>query len=185
MRKRNYNINMAEIVFFGYGANKDIYRLTEILGKEPEGGDGALLSGFNLATQDLEQIPEKPKNLLEKIWGEKFQAYTLTRGQGFVQGRIWKLSADDLEKIKEWEFVGKGGWRELITVEVVNSDGKKIVALTEKSSDSYQISEIVDGLNYPTNLNKEGKRYYSKEDEGEISLMREEIKKYYGHYINA
>lgn len=29
---------MAKVIFFGYGANKDYYRLREILGKDLKGG---------------------------------------------------------------------------------------------------------------------------------------------------
>ena len=53
---------MAKILFFGYGANKDVNRLKEILGKYPEDGQGAILENYNLAVQNLSQIPPLPSN---------------------------------------------------------------------------------------------------------------------------
>lgn len=170
---------MTEIIFFGYGALKDPYIIKEILGKEPKGGEGVVLNGFNLAIQALSQIPEKPREILKKVWGENFRAYTIVEGQGIVEGRNWLIDEEDLEKIKKWEFIDQNGWRELINVSVTNSKGKIINAVTEKTLEKQKIVEVVDGLNYATSLNKEGKKYYSKEDENEIALMREEIKKYY------
>lgn len=176
---------MSEIIFFGYGALKDPYLLKEVIGKEPRGGEGVVLSGYNLAIQELDQIPEQPRKILEKVWGKNFRSYTLVKGQGMVEGRNWIIDEEDLEKIKKWEFIGKNGWREFINVTVTDSKGKNINVITEKIFDNQRTTEITDGLNYTTSLNKEGKKYYSQEDEKEIILMREEIKKYYGAAIYA
>lgn len=176
---------MAKVFFFGYGAYKDYFRLKEIIGKSPEGGEGALLEGFDLGVQSIDNIPKEPKEILSKVWGNNFQAYTMKRGSGYIQGRIWLLDEEDLEKIKEWEFINKSNWRELVTITVKTSDGKNISAITDKSQDYYEIDKIVDGLNYEPNLNKEGKKYYSEEDEYKIELMKKEIKEYYGQYANA
>lgn len=176
---------MAEIIYFGYGANKDYFKLREILGKEPKGGEGAVLQGFNLAIQTLNDIPDQAKNILNKVWGDNFQSYTIKPGTGMIEGRVWILDQEDLEKLKEWEFVGNNSWKEFITVTVTNSDGKTITALTEKSREEYGIKKLVDGLNYEANLNKEGKNYYSKKDEYKIELMRKEIKEYHSQYANA
>jgi len=91
---------MAKILFFGYGANKDVNRLKEILGKYPEGGQGAILENYNLAVQNLSQIPPLAQQILKRVWGNNFQAYTICRGNGFVEGRVWLIEEEDLEKIK-------------------------------------------------------------------------------------
>jgi len=100
---------MAKVIFFGYGANKDYYRLREILGKDLKGGESAMLEGFSLATQSLKNISEPPRRILNKVWGDSFHAYTIKRGSGIVAGKAWVLEEEDLEKIKQWEFVGKDG----------------------------------------------------------------------------
>jgi len=172
---------MAKILFFGYGANKDTNRLKEILGKYPEGGQGAVLESYNLAIQNLNQIPPTARQILKKIWGDNFHAYTIRKGNGFVEGRVWLIEEEDLEKIKQWEFVGEDNWREIATVEVANSEGKKMSVMTEKSRDSYLVEKIIDGLNYETNINVEGRKYYSKKDEYKMELLRQEIKLQYGN----
>jgi hypothetical protein len=176
---------MAKIFFFGYGAYADYYRLKNIIGKGPEGGEGALLEGFNLAVQNLKNIPEGPKKILEKVWGNNFRAYSIIRGNGIVNGKVWLIDEEDLEKIKEYEFINvKESWRELVKVDIKTSDGKIISALTDKSLDQFGTVETVDGLDYKPNLNIEGKKYYSEEDEYKIELTRQAIKQYYGQFIN-
>ncbi|MFA6017044.1 MAG: hypothetical protein WC744_03080 [Patescibacteria group bacterium] len=175
---------MAKVFFFGYGAYKDNYRLAEIIGKPPEGGEGALLEGYDLGVQNINNIPKEPKEILAKVWGNNFQAYTMKKGSGYIQGRIWLLDEEDLQKIKEWEFINKSDWRELVSVTVKTSDGKTISTITDKSKDKYEIDKFVDGLNYEPNLNREGKKYYSEEDEYKIELMRKEIKEYYRQYAS-
>ncbi|MCX6730734.1 MAG: gamma-glutamylcyclotransferase [Candidatus Roizmanbacteria bacterium] len=172
---------MGKILFFGYGANKDPHRLKEILGKYPEGGQGAVLENYSLAVQTLKQIPTSAQHILKKVWGENFQAYTIRKGNGFVEGRIWLIEEEDLEKIKKWEFIGDENWREVATAQATTSEGKSLSVITEKSKDSYLVEKIVDGLNYESNINVEGKKYYSKEDEYRMSLLRNEIKNYHGN----
>jgi len=177
---------MAKIAFFGYGANKDYYRLKEILGKDLKEGEGATIEGFNLAVQSLKNIPEEPRNILRKVWGDSFQAYTIRKGRGIVAGKVWMLEEEDLERIKQWEFVGKDGWRELVAVNITTAGGETITAITEKSRDQYEVDRFVDGINYEFNLNKEGKRgYFSEEDEYRVAVLREELRGYYGHYANV
>lgn len=163
------------VYFFGYGANRDYYKLKEILGKEPKGGKGAILEGFDLAYQTLDQIPEVPRSFLQKVWGDIFRSYTLKKGTGCVSGVVWELEPEDVEKLKEWEFVGK--WREIVSVPVKTSDGRTIQALTEKAQDLLPTKEIVDGLNYENNLNNFKKRDTEADEYRlkELSELRKEI----------
>jgi len=134
-----FHKTMAKIFFFGYGANKDARRLEEILGKPPEGGQGAILENFSLAIQNLSQIPPSARQILKKIWGDDFQAYTICKGTGFVEGKIWLIEEEDVKKIEQWEFVGDDNWREMTKTEVKTADGKTISVLTEKSRDSFPV----------------------------------------------
>lgn len=171
---------MGKIFFFGYGANRDLYRLKEILGNTPEGGQGAFIEGFNLAVQNLDQIPPETREILRRVWGDEFHAYTLQKGDGFVEGRIWILDERDLEKLQQWEFVGDKSWRELITTTATTSSGEKITVLTEKSREDYPVEKLTDGFNYEMNINKLPKRYHSEEDEYKLELLRKEIRLHYG-----
>jgi len=171
---------MSEVVFFGYGANYDINRIRSIIGHEPKGGEGAILKGYSLGIQSLNNIPEKEKSVLKKVWGENFEAYTLVSGTGYINGRLWIISEEDLEKIKKWEFIYKDSWRELLNISITTFDGKTITAVTEKSKDQYGLERVADGLNYDFTLNKEGQRRHpTPEDEAKMELMRQEISRYY------
>jgi hypothetical protein len=137
---------MEKILFFGYGANRSKQKIKEIIGREPDQGVGAVLKGYTLNVQNLTQIPTDVQNFLQKLYGNEFKAYTLKKGQGIVVGVIWELNEEDLEKFKEWEFIG--AWRELVDVEVETSSGDTVKVLTEKSMDKFPSTFIVDGLIY-------------------------------------
>ncbi len=164
------------ILFFGYGANRSNERLKDIFGKELEGGYGTVLEGYVLAVQVLEQIPSQAKDILQKVWGQDFKSYTIKPGKGIVAGVVWELDNNQLEVLKEWEFIGI--WRELIQVTVTTFDQKTLNVMTEKSPDESSITEIVDGLNYENNLNKQGKRTIEIDEYKikEILKIKEELK---------
>jgi hypothetical protein len=146
------SLKIMSIYYFGYGKNKDPFLFEKILGVIPEGGDGALIQNYNLCYQSLDQIPNPPANILLDVWGKDFHAYTLTSGQGMVVGLIWTIEDTMLDRIKEWEF--DGVWRKIIEVEVITYDNKKIKCFTDIALNNDKYIEIVDGLNYPTDLNE-------------------------------
>ncbi|MBI2021838.1 hypothetical protein HYS93_03095 [Candidatus Daviesbacteria bacterium] len=135
-----------KILFFGYGANKARSKIAYIIGRDPGDHVGAIAEGFVLAVQHLNNIPAKPQSLLRTLYGNEFKAYTLKKGQGLVTGIIWEMTQVDLEKIKQWEFVGE--WREIIEIEVESSGGKTTKVLTEKNMDQFKVDGVADGLLY-------------------------------------
>ena len=170
---------MAKVYFFGYGANRSRKRIKEILGKEPDGGYGAVINGYTLSYQVLDQVPENPRRILDKVWGENFKGYTLSQGGGKVAGVIWEIEEEDLKKIKQWEFVDEG-WKELVRATANTSDGRSITVLTEKAVETLPRKEAVDGLHYEDNLNK-GEPYVSEDDEfrmKEMEKIKAELKEY-------
>lgn len=173
-------------LFFGYGPNKDKKRLQVVFkasGLQDEelivrGGKGARVDNYVLAIQAFEQLPQEIKNTINKVWGDKFRSYTLKPGKGQVAGVIWELTDKQYQALKEWEY--EGIWREMKEVEVVTSDQQNLKVLTEKIIDDTAVKEIVDGINYEANLNKEGMRDKKeiKEDEYkiyELKRVREEL----------
>jgi hypothetical protein len=161
--------------FFGYGAFKDKDIFKEIIGHYPLVYFGGLISNFDLGYQILTQIPEKPRQILERIWGTRFRAYTLAKGKGIVTGNIYEITYDDFLLIDRWEFIKE--WREFIKVEVTLFNGNKIEAYTTKTLDSQKIEELVDGINYETNLNPQGKKalYENSQKINEIEMIRKQI----------
>lgn len=139
---------MSKVLFFGYGANRSRQKLKEFLGKDLGEGVGAVLRGFTLNVQDLNQVPKAQRDLFLQSYGSDWKAYTIKEGEGVVAGIVWELEEDDLNKLKAWEFVGE--YREIISIEVITSSNEEIEVVTEKSKDEFPTTFIVDGLNYNT-----------------------------------
>lgn len=172
------------MLFFGYGAYRSRAKISQITGKTPEGGAGAILEGYQLAFQSLSQIPQPVQDNLRDIWGDEFKAYTLKKGNGIVSGIIWNINEEDFKIIKEWEYVG--AWREIIEVEVKTSDGLTFKTFSERVFDSAPIAGIVDGLLYDEfsfvrqsqKKQNEDIEYYTQE---QLQLVREQLKKASSH----
>jgi len=168
-------MNQDKIYFFGYGANRDVQKIGKILGKTPVSCTGAILEGYSLFYQKLEQIPDPAKGFLRSAWGEDFKAYTINPGSGITAGVIWEITKEDLEIIKKWEF--DGIWRQVINIEIKTFEGKKLSAFTDKAINSNDCAGFYDGLNYPNNLNNQegivSEAEVAKEDIYRIEKLRE------------
>jgi len=168
---------MAKTFFFGYGSYRDKKKIAEIIGKDPEGGEPAVLEGYLLAVQTLDQIPGSARAVLQKVWGDQFRAYTIRKSPGIVVGTVWIIDQEDLNKIKEWEFVEEQ-WREIKQVDVTTNSGTKIPVLTDLARETLPVKEFVNGIEYEYNLNKKGKKIYREDDEHkfkEIMRIRQEL----------
>lgn len=165
---------MDKKLFFGYGANRNRSRIRQVIGKDPGDGVGAILEGYTLHVQNLDQIPEPAQSDLKEIFGN-YKAYTIRKGKGFVAGIVWSVTEEEFEKIKAWEYVGS--WREIVEVTVKSEDFYTVKVLTEKSIDTYPVSEKVDGIIYDefefTKLRKGVKEdeYYTKSQIEKIRQM--------------
>lgn len=137
---------MDSVLFFGYGANRQREKITQVIGKDPGTEIGAILEGYQLAYQSVDQVPQPAQDLLVKLYGNEFKAFTLKEGNGIVQGCVWTISKEDFEKIKEWEFIGV--WRELVNVKVKTCTNEVLEVVTEMSPSSHPIQNYVDGLSY-------------------------------------
>lgn len=164
---------MDKKLFFGYGANRNRSKIRQIIGKDPGDGVGAILEGYTLHLQNLDQIPEPAQSDLKNIFGN-FKAYTIRPGKGFVAGIVWSFTDEELEKIKQWEYVGN--WREIVEVTVKSEDYYTVKILTEKSIDTFPVSEKVDGIVY-NELDFKELEKGSKEDEYYTKSQLEKIRK--------
>lgn len=165
--------------YFGYGANRCKECLEKILGTEIEEGKGAILHDYALCYQTLEQIPNPPQELLQKIWGNTFRCYTIYPfPKGIVAGVVWSLTRSQLNQMKEWEF--EGIWKKIVEIPVTLFTGETLPAWTDLIPQTLSIHEAVDGLYYQNNLNPQGK-ILGVEDEFRIQAMmkaREELQTY-------
>jgi hypothetical protein len=173
--------------FFGYGAYRDAQKIGKILGHVPPSCTGAIVGGYSLFYQTLEQIPAPAGTILKNVWGSDFKAYTINPGAGIVAGVLWEIDQTDLNAIKEWEFTGT--WREIISVKTQTFDGREVEAFTEKAINSDVNEGFYDGLNYPNNLNLEKNPVtdaeLAKADIYRIERLRELRKELFAPVINS
>ena len=171
---------MDQTLFFGYGAYRDrkrieiIFNLSKFTGDDlkVEGGFGARADGYVLAVQNLDQIPKDSRRSLLEVWGENFRCYTIKPGVGQVAGVLWGLNAKQFQAFKEWEC--DGVWREFVEIEIITTDQHKLKAFADKAINDNEIAQIVDGLNYESNLNLQGmKKSMPDDDEYRIKRLQE------------
>jgi hypothetical protein len=146
--------------YFGYGFLRDRKSIATVIGRDPGEGRSGVIQGYKLAYQNLDQVPEKIRPILEKSWGGEFKAYTLRKGQGIVAGTIWMLTDEDIKKIHIWEFVG--GWRNSESGVATSNTGEQVNVMVTKVPDDQPVKEFVDGILYETRINQEGKRIYDQ-----------------------
>jgi hypothetical protein len=138
----------AKVKYFGYGANRSSEMMEAIIGRKPE-GYSAKLRGYELCVQEWEEIPEETREILSNNWGSDFRTYCIRPKEGsLVTGQIWLLTEAERELVNNWEF-----WYEPIEVQVEGREGTISGIETEMINDP-KISQVVEGENYPTFLNK-------------------------------
>ena len=172
---------MKRILFFGYGANRDGNKIAQITGEDLRESVGAVLEGYKLAYQTLDQVPQPARDVLKDTWGNTFRAYTLRKGEGVTQGVIWPVSEEGLKKIEEWEFIGS--WRELIKVRVRTFDNTELTVYTEKIPEDTPTVGFIDGLRYDEFIfkNLQEKRivdenqYYTQNQINQVRKALEEL----------
>ena len=70
-----------EILYFGYGANRDANMLKAIIGRKPSGFP-VKLEGFELCVQTWEEIPQNVRRNLEKSWNPDFRTFCIRSAKG-------------------------------------------------------------------------------------------------------
>lgn len=140
-----------KVYYFGFGANRDPRMIEAIIGKLITGRP-AYVDGFELCVQGLKDIPEKPREILRKAWGNSFESYVLRKGNARIYGTLFEMSREDREHISNWELVPEG-WAKDTKVIAILEDVTKIKAMTE-SIENQTVNRIVDGKQYETYLMK-------------------------------
>lgn len=153
-----------DILYFGYGANMDKGMIKAITGQKNLNGIPAILYGYKLGVQKIDQIPSVPQKSLRGNWGDNFRSYVIFQdNDSKVKGVVWKLTETSRRLVRIWEHVdhevGKEqSWYTQISLPVIETvDGNKIHgAETEIITEDQEVDEsvIVNGLDYPPYLMK-------------------------------
>ncbi len=152
-----------KILYFAYGANRDIRMMKAITGSQELVGQPGVLKGYALCVQKLNQVPDvvsetapvpvSPRALLKESWPDTFESYIIKPDPGGeVAGTIWELTPLQRELVRDWEMVDFG-WYGDINAEAVTQDGLVVNVQTEGLRDGQEVDREVDGHNYETWLN--------------------------------
>ena len=110
---------MDKVLYFAYGANRDIKMMQAITGSSELKGKPATLKGYSLYVQRLDQVPDtvsenspapiSPRDLLKESWPDTFTSYIIKEDpEGEVAGVVWELTPLQRELVRDWELVDFG-----------------------------------------------------------------------------
>lgn len=151
----------GDIKYFAYGANRELEMMKAITGSSVLKGEEAVLPGYELHVQKLNQVPNivvpnaprqvSPRGVLKRSWDDSFESYVATPGSGKIAGTLWKLTEEERELVRHWELI-YFGWYQQINVEVNLEGGSIVQAETEILGPGQETDRKVDGMNYPSYL---------------------------------
>jgi hypothetical protein len=152
------------VLYFGFGANRDVRMMSAILGKpksELKAIAQAILEGYELVVQTLEDIPDtispeapikrSPRSILEESWDDSFRSYAIRRSSfgHRVSGTIWEITPFERERVRDWELIDFG-WAEDYLGLARTNNGHEVQIVTERLPAGQKAKIIVNGLLYPT-----------------------------------
>ena len=152
-------MNTALINYFGYGANADPAMMEAITGRSDLVGKPAVLTDHRLVIQRLDQVPTKPREILEEAWGPDFRTYVAVPERGSrINGVVWKINEKSRKLIRNWELVEEEvgqdlAWRkEAHLTSVALPLGVSVYGIVTEvlgEEQAFDESAAIDGTNYP------------------------------------
>lgn len=150
-----------KILYFAYGNNREPEIMQVLTGNKNLVGHEAVLKGYVLGVQMLDQVPSirlsgfpvSPQEVLRRHWNDSFESYVIKPGEGEVKGMVWELTNEERELVRDWELIDLG-WYKDVKGEAILKDGGKIAVETEILGDSQGIDRVIDGKEYNSFLNK-------------------------------
>ncbi len=127
-------------------SNEDLIK--NLTGQIVLDGKAALLDGYDLVVQRLDQVPESIQPILRRSWGDNFESYNVVSGEGTIRGIRCKITQDQWNRLNDWEF-GEFGWFVPKEVQIRDQETgqiEKIVTFVMGEGQAYD--RKVDGLNY-------------------------------------
>ena len=130
------NQQTQEILYFGYGTNRDRDMMVAMIGRDDLLGEPGKLLGYELCVQGLKDIPGtvvenapalfSPREIVERALGSLFELYIIRPSPSNATcGTIWHLTIEDLNLVYEWELL-EFGMQEKIMATAINSRGEEV-----------------------------------------------------------
>jgi len=142
-----------KVLYFGYGANREPRMMAAITGDQNLKGTPAVLEGYTLCIQRLDQVPESPRQILRHSGQpETFESYVAIRDKkGKIFGTVWELTPQQRELVRRWELVGD--WQKEGKGKATLKNGKKNDVVTEVLGEGQKIDREVRTESYNPWLN--------------------------------
>jgi hypothetical protein len=119
-----------------------------LTGESVRAREAAVLEGYDLVVQRLDQVPEIPQRIIRESWGDSFESYNLTPGEGHISGIKCKVTKDQWDRLDDWEF-GEFGWFVPKEVEIKNvATGETEKVMTMVMGEGQSFDRKVDGDNF-------------------------------------
>lgn len=125
-----------------------------ITGNKDLVGHPAILKGYKLCVQRLDQVPEVPQKILRESWPDNFESYTIKPGgkSDKVHGMVWELTPLERELVRDWELIDYGWYKDMEGMAVV--EGQEIQVVTEGLRNGQEVDREVKGKEYEPFLNR-------------------------------
>ncbi len=147
---RGYRSRRQEL-FFGFGADCESDMIEAVIGRKPTIVSEAILPGYQLCIQSLEDIPvsgANPREILQRSWGNDFVSYTIRQNkEEQVKGTLFSMSQRERMMLDIWEMVPEG-WQDSVVVRVKLPNGKFVRARTQRLPRGHNHGYSTSGLNY-------------------------------------
>lgn len=118
-------------------------------------GHEAILKGFKLNLQRLDQVPDvrtiapkSPREILRESWPDDHEFFAASRDEkDEVAVTVWELNDEERELFRDFELIDLG-WYKDGKGKAVTLDGKELDVEVAVLGDEQEVSREVDGINY-------------------------------------
>lgn len=126
--------------------DSDLIRI--LTGKEVQEKEEAVLDGYDLVIQRIDQVPTPAQAIMRESWGDNFESYNLASGQGSIKGIACKVTEDQWDRLRDWEFE-EFGWFVSREVGIRNPNtGETKRVLTMVMGEGQQYDRKANGLDF-------------------------------------
>lgn len=128
------------IKFFSYVVKENVEGLRVLFGRKELLYEDAVLQDYELCIQtpkDLSDVVPKnfpsnmsPREIIIKNFGENYELYTIrAHPKKTVPGKIWYISPEEFEYLREWEMIDYGMSEDIIA-KAITEDGDLVTVRT-------------------------------------------------------
>lgn len=128
------------VKFFSYVVKEKTEGLKALFGRKNLLYEDAVLQGYELCVQtpkDLSNMVPKnsplnvsPQKIIRRNFGENYELYAIRKHpKKTVPGKIWYISPEEFEYLREWEMIGYGMSEDIIA-KAITKDGDLVTVRT-------------------------------------------------------